>query len=142
MVLLITGIKPLLSLSPSTLSSDTHFSLILAPLLYLLSSLSSNTYFSIDLMEEHTIYFAWGFKSFDVSKTPGTQGDLYEWTERSRNYITRTNFTKRTMIWLIQRLKEASLVKGNSVRRWRRRESFSEMVISMMMSHIGLGQHC
>ncbi|KAG5605074.1 hypothetical protein H5410_026566 [Solanum commersonii] len=30
------------------------------------------------------------------------------------------------MIWLIQRLKEASLVKGNSVRMWKRREIFSE----------------
>lgn len=129
MILLITGISP--SRPPSLLYLSLLFHLIptslfiFIPLLYLLFRLSSETVFTIDLMEEDTIYFAVGVKSFNVSRISGTQGDLYKWTERNRRCATRTQFTKRT-IWLIQRLKEASLVKGNSVRRWKRREVFSE----------------
>uniref|UniRef100_M1ACC6 Transporter n=1 Tax=Solanum tuberosum TaxID=4113 RepID=M1ACC6_SOLTU len=57
---------------------------------------------------EHTIYFAIGFKSFD---TPWSV-DSYEWTERSRNAITRTSFTKKTMEWIVQILSEASKTEG------------------------------
>lgn len=57
---------------------------------------------------ENTIYFAVGFKSYDVTRNIGTAGEWFEWTERSRNAITRTTFNKRTMEWVVRTLREAS----------------------------------
>jgi len=76
---------------------------------------------------EDCIYFAIGFKSFDIERISDTAGEWYEWTERSRRVITRTSFSKRSMIWITQILQEASKEKGNSVRRWKKTESLSEI---------------
>ncbi|KAH0652781.1 hypothetical protein KY289_030459 [Solanum tuberosum] len=73
---------------------------------------------------EDCIYFAVDFKSFDINRITGTSGEWYEWTERSRKDITRTSFSKRSMIWIMQVLREASKMKGNVVKRWKKTESF------------------
>jgi len=83
---------------------------------------------------ENTIHFAVGFKSYDLARLSGTAGDWYDWTERSR---TTTHFTKKTMMWILQRLKEASLSKGNSVRRWKMREDFSETFCARNLNKYG-----
>ncbi|KAF3624623.1 hypothetical protein FXO38_30152 [Capsicum annuum] len=57
----------------------------------------------------------------------GTAGEWYEWTERSRNAITKTSFSKRSMIWIIQVLREASKTKGNVVIRWKKTKNLSEI---------------
>ncbi|KAG5595412.1 hypothetical protein H5410_036644 [Solanum commersonii] len=73
---------------------------------------------------EDCIYFAVGFKSFDINRITGTSGEWYEWTERSRKDNTRSSFSKRSMIWIMQVLREASKMKGNVVKRWKKTESF------------------
>lgn len=79
---------------------------------------------------ENTIYFAVGFKSYDLEMISGTTGVWYEWTERSRRTVTRTSFNKRSMEWIVQVLKEASKTKGNVVRRWKKAENLSEIFIA------------
>ncbi|KAF3682900.1 hypothetical protein FXO37_02114 [Capsicum annuum] len=76
---------------------------------------------------EDTIYFAVRFKSFDVTRLVGTSGGWYEWTERGRSNITRTSSSKKSMEWIVQALQEASMVTGNSVKRWRKKDSISEI---------------
>ncbi|KAH0746888.1 hypothetical protein KY285_008545 [Solanum tuberosum] len=76
---------------------------------------------------ENIIYFAVGFKSFDIKKISGTTGIWYEWTERNRKTITRTSFSKRSMEWIVQILREVSKTQGNIVRRWKKTEALSEI---------------
>ncbi|KAH0633006.1 hypothetical protein KY284_035792 [Solanum tuberosum] len=76
---------------------------------------------------DDTIYFAVEFKSYDVTRTPGTAGDWYDWTERSRNFVTRTTFNAKALEWICQTLREASKTKGNTVRRWKKKDAFSEI---------------
>lgn len=77
--------------------------------------------------EEDCIYFALGFKSFDIERIIGTSGDWYEWTERSRKAITRTSFSKKSMDRIVQVLWEASKGKGEVVSRWKRTEPLAEI---------------
>lgn len=58
-------------------------------------------------------------------------------TERSRNSITRTHFTKKTKMCILQRLKEASLSKGNSVRRGKMREDFTWTICARNLNKYG-----
>lgn len=43
------------------------------------------------------------------------------------NLIRRTTFSRKTMVWLCENLKEASKMKGNYVRRWKTKEHYSEI---------------
>lgn len=76
---------------------------------------------------ENCIYFAVGFKFFDIERISSAHGCWYEWTERSRNAITRTRFSKEAMEWIVKVLKEASQTYGNSVRRWRKTNDIAEV---------------
>jgi len=76
---------------------------------------------------DNFIYFAVGFKSFDIERLSGTSGIWFEWTERSRKAVTRTTFNKGSMEWIVRVLKEASQTKGNSVRRWRKTDDIAEI---------------
>lgn len=76
---------------------------------------------------DDTIYFAVGFKSYDITRPSDTTGEWYDWTERSRNSITRTSFTVKKMEWISSILREASQTKGNIVRRWKKKDAFAEI---------------
>lgn len=65
----------------------------------------------------YIIYFVLGFKSSEVARNDSRSGEWYEWTERGRNLIRRTIFNCKTIRWLCDTLKEASKVKGNSVKK-------------------------
>ncbi|KAH0742544.1 hypothetical protein KY290_030537 [Solanum tuberosum] len=76
---------------------------------------------------DNIIYFAVGFKSFDIERISGTSGIWFEWTERSRKTVMRTTFNKGSMEWIVRVLKEASQTKGNSIRRWRKTNDIAEV---------------
>ncbi|KAG5599567.1 hypothetical protein H5410_030937 [Solanum commersonii] len=76
---------------------------------------------------DNFIYFAVGFKSFDIERISGTSGIWFEWTERSRKAVTTTTFNKGSMEWIVRVHKEASQTKGNSVRRWRKTDDIAEI---------------
>lgn len=76
---------------------------------------------------ENIIYFAIGFKSFDIERITGIAGLWYEWMKRSRNAITRATFNEGSMEWIVKVLKEASQTKGNSIRRWRKTNDIKEI---------------
>lgn len=86
---------------------------------------------------DNITYFAVGFKSFAIERIPGTAGIWYEWTERSRNAITRARFNKKSMEWVVRVLKEASQTKGNSVRRWRRLDDIGEIFCAQNYNKYG-----
>ncbi|KAG5623408.1 hypothetical protein H5410_008626 [Solanum commersonii] len=73
---------------------------------------------------EDSIYFAVGFKSYDITRTLGTVGAWYDWTERNRKSITRTTFNEKSMEWIVQISWEASLTKGNMVKRWKKKDGW------------------
>ncbi|KAH0708623.1 hypothetical protein KY284_010050 [Solanum tuberosum] len=85
---------------------------------------------------EDCIYFAIGFKSYDIERINGTTGEWYKWTERRRKTITRTSFSKKSMIWITQVMREASKAKGNLVRRWKKTESLSEIYCSRNFNNV------
>uniref|UniRef100_M1DFA8 DUF4283 domain-containing protein n=1 Tax=Solanum tuberosum TaxID=4113 RepID=M1DFA8_SOLTU len=70
-------------------------------------------------MADDTIYFAVGFKSYDITRVVSKAETWYDWVERGRNRVTRMTVSQKTMEWLVYALKEASKVQGNSVRRWK-----------------------
>lgn len=78
------------------------------------------------VMGDNIIYFAVGFKSYDIIRSVTRADEWYEWTERGRNLIRRTTFNRKTMAWLCETLKEASKIKGNHVKRWKFHDHFSE----------------
>ncbi|KAH0722003.1 hypothetical protein KY289_005047 [Solanum tuberosum] len=86
---------------------------------------------------EDNIYFAVGFKAYDISRTLGTVGAWYDWTERNRKSVTRTTFNEKTMEWIVQTLREASLTRGNTVKRWKKKDSFSEVFCSRNYNKFG-----
>ncbi|KAH0773714.1 hypothetical protein KY290_010851 [Solanum tuberosum] len=86
---------------------------------------------------EDIIYFAVGFKAYDISRTLGMVGAWYDWTERNRKSITRTTFNEKTMEWIVQTLREASLTRGNTVKRWKKKDSFSEVFCSRNYNKYG-----
>lgn len=51
--------------------------------------------------------------------------------------ITRMSISQKTMEWLVYALKEASKVHGNSVRRWKFRDQFSEIICSRNFNKFG-----
>lgn len=73
------------------------------------------------------IFFAMGFKSFDVARDVSRAETWYDWTERGRRMMSRASFSQKTMEWICSILKEASKVKGNVVRRWKRQEHVSNV---------------
>ncbi|KAH0745972.1 hypothetical protein KY285_007629 [Solanum tuberosum] len=86
---------------------------------------------------DDTIYFAVGFKSYDITRTSGTTGEWYDWTERSRKSITRISFTGKAMEWISSIVREASKAKGNTVRRWKKKDDFTEIYCARNFNKYG-----
>uniref|UniRef100_A0A0V0IMC6 Putative ovule protein n=1 Tax=Solanum chacoense TaxID=4108 RepID=A0A0V0IMC6_SOLCH len=86
---------------------------------------------------DDTIYFAVGFKSYDITRTSGTAGEWYDWTERSRKSITRISFTGKAMEWISSIMREASKAKGNTVRRWKKKDDFTEIYCARNFNKYG-----
>ncbi|KAG5569604.1 hypothetical protein H5410_059370 [Solanum commersonii] len=81
-------------------------------------------------MGDDTIYFAVGFKSFDITRGVSRVETWYDWVERGRKMMTRMSISQKTMEWLAFALKEASKGQGNSVCRWKYRDQFAEFFCS------------
>ncbi|KAH0680784.1 hypothetical protein KY284_021869 [Solanum tuberosum] len=77
---------------------------------------------------EDCIYFVIGVNLSISRKSKERAGEWYEWTERSKNTITRTSFNKKSMIWITQVMREASKMKGNVVRRWKKIEPLRNLL--------------
>ncbi|KAG5615576.1 hypothetical protein H5410_015400 [Solanum commersonii] len=75
--------------------------------------------FRTPTMAADTIYFAVGFKSYDITRVVSKEETWYDWVERGRNRVTRMTVSQKTMEWLVYALKEASKDQGNFVRRWK-----------------------
>lgn len=82
---------------------------------------------------EHTIYFAIGFKSFD---TPWSV-DSYEWTEWSRNAITRTLSPRRQWNGLSRFSLKLLRPKENVVKRWKKKKTLSETFCARKFNKYG-----
>ncbi|CAN4105595.1 unnamed protein product [Withania somnifera] len=52
-------------------------------------------------MGENRIYFAVGFKSYNIKRLVAREEVWFEWVERSRNLMRRTTFNKKTMEWIV-----------------------------------------
>lgn len=76
------------------------------------------------LQMDDNIYFAVGFKAYNITRTYGTVGSSYDWTERNINSIVRTTFNEKTKEWIVQTLREKSLTKGNMVKIWKKKDVF------------------
>ncbi|OIT04432.1 hypothetical protein A4A49_65172, partial [Nicotiana attenuata] len=88
-------------------------------------------------MKENIIYFAVGFKSYEIERYTSSAEEWFEWTERGRNLIRRTTFSRKMMMWLCDNLKEASRVKGNYVKRWKSKDQFSETFCARNYNRFG-----
>ena len=88
-------------------------------------------------MAEDMIYFSRGSKSYDVTRNTKRDGSSFEWTERDGNLFRRKIFSSSAMIWLCGKLKEASQVKGNFLKRWKLYEYFAEIYSSRNYNQFG-----
>lgn len=68
-------------------------------------------------MGDNIIYFVVDFKSDKIIKSVSRAKEWYEWTDRGSNLIRRTTFSRKTMVWLCETMKEASKIKGNHVKK-------------------------
>lgn len=59
------------------------------------------------------------------------------WSERDQNLIRRTTFSRRTMGWICETLKEASKVKRNYVKRWKLHDHSSEVFCAKNFNRYG-----
>jgi len=83
------------------------------------------------------IFFAMGFKSYDIARDESRAEMWYDWTERGRIMMSRASFSQKSMEWICSILKEASKVKGNNVRRWRRQEHVSHLFCARNFNNKG-----
>ncbi|WMV34480.1 hypothetical protein MTR67_027865 [Solanum verrucosum] len=88
-------------------------------------------------MGSDIIYFAVGFKSFDITRKISRAEIWYEWVERGRNMMTWASFSQKTMEWIVHLLKEASKTNGNSVKRWKNHDHYSEIFCSRNFNRFG-----
>ncbi|WMV30161.1 hypothetical protein MTR67_023546 [Solanum verrucosum] len=88
-------------------------------------------------MGSDIIYFAVGFKSYDITRKISRAEIWYEWVERGRNMMTRASFSQKTMEWIVHLLKEASKTKGNSVKRWKNHDHYSEIFCARNFNRFG-----
>lgn len=72
------------------------------------------------------IYFNAGFKSFDITRWTTNTAVWYEWVERRRRLMTRTEMSSNTMEWICFTLKEALKDQTNLIRRWKMSEKGAE----------------
>lgn len=77
-----------------------------------------------------SIYFVVGFKAYNITRTSGTVGAWYDWMGRNKNSITRTTFKEKITEWVVQTLREASLTKGNMVKRWKKKDIIPDVFCS------------
>ncbi|KAH0672645.1 hypothetical protein KY284_023732 [Solanum tuberosum] len=82
-------------------------------------------------------HFAVGFKSFDITRKISRAEIWHEWVERGRNIMTRVSFSQKTVEWIVHFLKEASKMKGNSVKRWKNHDHYSEIFCSRNFNRFG-----
>ncbi|WMV29416.1 hypothetical protein MTR67_022801 [Solanum verrucosum] len=73
-------------------------------------------------MGENIVYFAAGFKLYDITRTKSRTDAWFDLVERSRSLMRRTTFSKKTMEWLCFALQEASKDKEKHMRRWKLKE--------------------
>jgi len=83
------------------------------------------------------MYFAMGFKSYDISRSWARGESWYDWIERGRKGMSRSSFSQNTMEWLCRTLKEASKVKGNFVCRWKRQELSTQLFCARNFNNRG-----
>uniref|UniRef100_A0A0V0IZK3 Putative ovule protein n=1 Tax=Solanum chacoense TaxID=4108 RepID=A0A0V0IZK3_SOLCH len=88
-------------------------------------------------MGDDTIYFAVGFKSYDITRVVSRAETWYDWVERGRKMMTRMSISQKTMEWLAYNLKEASKSHGNTVRRWKRQDHFTELFCARNYNKFG-----
>uniref|UniRef100_A0A0V0GTD5 Putative ovule protein n=1 Tax=Solanum chacoense TaxID=4108 RepID=A0A0V0GTD5_SOLCH len=81
-------------------------------------------------MGESRIYFAVGFKSYDITKITSRSDTWFEWVERSRKLMGRLTFNRKTMEWIVFALREASTDNGTHTRRWKMNEQFADFFCS------------
>lgn len=83
------------------------------------------------------IYFALGFKSYDITRLISRAEVWFEWVERSRNLMRRTTFSRKTMEWLCFVLQEASRDADHYVRRWKLKEEQSNFFCARKTNKFG-----
>lgn len=83
------------------------------------------------------IFFAMGFKSYDIARDESRAEIWYNCTERGRKMKSTTSFSQKSMERICSILKEASKVKGNAVRRWRRQEHATHLFCARNFNNKG-----
>ncbi|KAM3204168.1 hypothetical protein P3L10_027577 [Capsicum annuum] len=129
--------RRLLTITIVFMVSTVSYTLILSLLsLCIIRQLLAGKLSQVKMVDE-VICFSVGFKSYDITREESHTETLYNWIERDHNMIRRTFFSQKTMEWLCFALKEASKVKGNSIRRWKHQEYSSEFFCSRNFNRLG-----
>ncbi|KAG5627492.1 hypothetical protein H5410_012710 [Solanum commersonii] len=88
-------------------------------------------------MGENTIFYNAGFKSYEITRCKEGAETWYEWTERSRNLVRRAKISIKVLRWLISVFIEASTVKGDSVKRWKVKDLYSDFFCTLKYNEKG-----
>uniref|UniRef100_M1DGH2 Uncharacterized protein n=1 Tax=Solanum tuberosum TaxID=4113 RepID=M1DGH2_SOLTU len=96
-------------------------------------------------MGGNTIFYNAGFKSYEITRCKERAETWYEWTERSKNLMRRMKISIKVLRWLISVFIEASKVQGDSVKRWKVKDLYSDFILFFMTrktrSRYPLGAH-
>lgn len=88
-------------------------------------------------MEDNTIYYNAGFKSYDITKSSSAEDSWYEWVERSRYLMRRVKISSKVLRWLASVFTEASKIHENTVKRWKMKDHFSEFFCTLKCNENG-----
>ncbi|WMV47888.1 hypothetical protein MTR67_041273 [Solanum verrucosum] len=88
-------------------------------------------------MGENTIFYNAGFKSYEITRCKEGAETWYEWTERSRKLVRRGKISIKVLRWLISVFIEASEVQGDSVKRWKVKNLYSDLFCTLKYNKKG-----
>lgn len=101
------------------------------------SSFLSQLFFLYPSSMDNRIYFRLGGKSYNLTETRSSSDIWYEWVESAKPFLRRMKISKGTLMWLCNRFKEASVIKGKSFKTWKCKDISISIYCSLKFNKFG-----
>ncbi|KAM3252930.1 hypothetical protein P3L10_007000 [Capsicum annuum] len=88
-------------------------------------------------MEEESIYYNAGFKSYDITRIKLEAEIWYEWVERSRFLMRKIKISHKVLKWIAFVFIEATKEQRKIVKRWSMKDHFSKFFCTIKYNENG-----
>lgn len=86
---------------------------------------------------DNRIYFRLGGKSYDLTETRSSSDIWYEWVESAKLHMRRMKVSRGALMWLCNRFREASVIKGKSFKTWKCKNISINIYCSLKFNKFG-----